>query len=61
VNGGSSFFVELRRENAPNGVDRFFDLVQRHFYDHNAFFRVVPGFVVQVGERANVAAAAAVC
>jgi peptidyl-prolyl cis-trans isomerase A (cyclophilin A) len=34
---------------APNGVDRFYNLVRHHFYDNMVIFRVAPGFVVQFG------------
>jgi peptidyl-prolyl cis-trans isomerase A (cyclophilin A) len=34
---------------APLGADRFYNLVKYGFYNGNAFFRVVPGFVVQFG------------
>jgi peptidyl-prolyl cis-trans isomerase A (cyclophilin A) len=43
------FVVEAHRDLAPNGVDRFYQLVQSGYYDNTRFFRVVPGFVVQWG------------
>lgn len=43
------FTVEAIRAWAPNGVDRFYQLVSEHFYDENRFYRVVPGFVAQFG------------
>jgi len=33
---------------APHGADRFYDLVNRHFYDGTKFFRVL-GFMAQFG------------
>jgi peptidyl-prolyl cis-trans isomerase A (cyclophilin A) len=41
--------IEIEREAAPNGVDRFYNLVQAKFFDGARFFRVIPGFVVQFG------------
>jgi peptidyl-prolyl cis-trans isomerase A (cyclophilin A) len=43
------FVVTVTRAWAPLGADRFYNLVKHHFYDNASFFRVVPGFVVQVG------------
>lgn len=43
------FLVEVNREWAPIGADRFYRLVQDKFFDDAGFFRVVPGFVVQFG------------
>jgi peptidyl-prolyl cis-trans isomerase A (cyclophilin A) len=43
------FTLEIHRDWAPKGVDRFYDLVEKHFYDQNRFFRYVPNFVVQWG------------
>jgi peptidyl-prolyl cis-trans isomerase A (cyclophilin A) len=41
--------VEVHRDWAPNGVDRFYELVKSGYYDETRFFRVVPNFVVQWG------------
>lgn len=49
VNGTEPIVMEVTRSWAPIGVDRFWALVQDHYYDCAAFFRVVPGFVVQFG------------
>ena len=43
------FVVEVTRAWSPRGADRFYNLVKYHFFDGAAFFRVVPGFVVQFG------------
>lgn len=37
-------------KDAPNTVKRFIELAQSKFYNGLAFHRVVPGFVVQVGD-----------
>ena len=41
--------VMARKSWAPNGVDRFYTLVQSRYYDGARFFRVVKGFVAQFG------------
>lgn len=43
------FIVEVVREWSPVGVDRFYNLVDNGFYDGCRFFRVLEGFVAQVG------------
>lgn len=41
--------VEVKRSWAPNGADRFYNLVKNGFYNNCRFFRVVPNFMVQFG------------
>jgi peptidyl-prolyl cis-trans isomerase A (cyclophilin A) len=43
------FTVEVTRSLAPNGVDRFYNLVKSGYFADIGFFRVVPGFMVQFG------------
>lgn len=43
------FLVEVHRDWAPRGADRFYNLVSQGFYDDNYFFRAVDDFVVQFG------------
>src|SRR5215831_5927387 len=43
------FVVEVHRDWAPNGADRFYNLVKNGFYNNCRFFRVVPNFMVQWG------------
>jgi peptidyl-prolyl cis-trans isomerase A (cyclophilin A) len=47
------FVVDVRREWAPVGADRFYNLVKNGFYDENRFFRVISGFMVQFGINGN--------
>jgi peptidyl-prolyl cis-trans isomerase A (cyclophilin A) len=44
-----AFVVEVHRDWAPNGADRFYNLVKNGFFDDARFFRVVSGFMVQFG------------
>src|SRR5579884_3625838 len=53
-----SFVVEVHRDWAPNGADRFYNLVKNGFYDQGRFFRVIPGFMVQFGINADPAISA---
>lgn len=43
------FVVEVHRDWAPHGADRFYNLVKNGFYDDTRFFRVISGFMVQWG------------
>jgi len=43
------FTVQVVRDWAPLGADRFYNLVKAGFFNDTAFFRVVKGFVVQFG------------
>jgi len=47
------FMVEVTRAWAPNGADRFFNLVKNGFYDNCKFFRNIEGFMVQFGINGN--------
>jgi peptidyl-prolyl cis-trans isomerase A (cyclophilin A) len=44
-----AFVVQVTRAWAPNGADRFYNLVKNGFYDNVRFFRVISGFMVQFG------------
>jgi peptidyl-prolyl cis-trans isomerase A (cyclophilin A) len=43
------FVVQVNRDWAPNGADRFYNLVKNGFFNDVRFFRVVPNFMVQFG------------
>ncbi len=43
------FVIDVHRDWAPNGADRFFNLVKAGFYNDVRFFRVIPGFMAQFG------------
>jgi peptidyl-prolyl cis-trans isomerase A (cyclophilin A) len=45
--------IEVHREWAPLGADRFYNLVKNGFFTNAAFFRVLPGFMAQFGMSAN--------
>lgn len=40
---------ELYPEIAPNTVNNFISLANKHFYDGKIFHRVIPGFMIQGG------------
>jgi peptidyl-prolyl cis-trans isomerase A (cyclophilin A) len=41
--------IDVHRDWAPHGADRFYELVQNGYFTDVAFFRVVSGFMAQVG------------
>jgi peptidyl-prolyl cis-trans isomerase A (cyclophilin A) len=43
------FVVQVHRDWAPKGADRFYNLVKNGYYDNCRFFRVIPNFMVQFG------------
>jgi peptidyl-prolyl cis-trans isomerase A (cyclophilin A) len=44
-----TFVIEVHRDWAPLGADRFYNLVKNGFYDGTMFFRVRPNFMAQFG------------
>src|SRR5215470_2504892 len=42
-----AFVITVHRDWAPNGADRFYNLVKNGFYDDVRFFRVIDGFMAQ--------------
>jgi peptidyl-prolyl cis-trans isomerase A (cyclophilin A) len=47
------FVVKVTRAWAPNGADRFYNLVKHGYYNGAAFFRVLDGFMAQFGINAS--------
>jgi peptidyl-prolyl cis-trans isomerase A (cyclophilin A) len=48
-----AFVIQVTRSWAPNGADRFYNLVKNGFFDDARFFRVIDGFMVQFGISGN--------
>src|ERR1041385_9282195 len=44
-----AFLLEIHRDWAPLGADRFYELARSGYYDDTRFSRVVPNFIVQFG------------
>ena len=51
--------ITVHRDWAPNGADRFYNLVKNGFYDDVRFFRVIDGFMAQFGIHGNPAISSA--
>jgi peptidyl-prolyl cis-trans isomerase A (cyclophilin A) len=49
VTSKGEIVLEVHRDWAPVGADRFFNLVRAGFYDGTRFFRAIDGFMVQFG------------
>ena len=47
------FVVDVHRDWAPIGADRFYNLVKNGFFNDARFFRVISGFMVQFGINAD--------
>lgn len=47
------FVIEVHRDWAPIGADRFYNLVSNGYYDDVRFFRVIDGFMAQFGMHAD--------
>jgi len=47
------FVIEVHREWAPHGADRFYNLVKIGYFNDVAFFRVLAGFMAQAGFNGN--------
>jgi peptidyl-prolyl cis-trans isomerase A (cyclophilin A) len=47
------FVVQVHRDWAPIGADRFYNLIKNGFYDDVRFFRVLDGFMAQFGMSGN--------
>ena len=48
-NTRDTFVIEVHRDWAPHGADRFYSLVKSGFYDGNRVFRVLPYFLAEFG------------
>ena len=50
MENGDVIKAELYPEIAPNTVNNFISLINKHFYDHVSFHRVISGFMLQGGD-----------
>jgi len=48
-----TFFIDVTRNWSPHGADQFYKLVNSGFYNDCVFFRVMQGFMAQVGINGN--------
>ena len=50
MENGDIMKAELYPDIAPNTVNNFISLINKHFYDHVSFHRVISGFMLQGGD-----------
>ena len=50
MENGDEFKAELYPQMAPNTVNNYISLINRHFYDGTVFHRVINGFMIQGGD-----------
>jgi len=50
--------IEVHRDWAPRGADRFYNLVNIGYFENTAFYRVISGFMAQVGMHGDPAVSA---
>lgn len=50
MENGKLIKIELYPDIAPNTVNNFISLVNKHFYNGTIFHRVIPGFMIQGGD-----------
>ena len=53
LGNGGRFVIEVHRDWDPSGADRIYNLVKNGFYDGARFYRVISGFMAQVGINGN--------
>jgi peptidyl-prolyl cis-trans isomerase A (cyclophilin A) len=51
--GKGDFVIEVHRDWAPNGADRFYNLVRAGYFAGDGFYRMVAGVFVQFGIHSN--------
>ncbi len=49
VTSKGAFTIQVQRDWAPTGADRFYNLVKNGYFDDTRFFRAIKGFMVQFG------------
>lgn len=49
-NNGQRIKIELYPDKAPNTVNNFIYLIKHHFYDNLPINKIVPGYVIQMGD-----------